>query len=44
MCTYVIGVYGNEHLVLGIEPKVDLTMDLTDKVVSTIVRWYNGEW
>lgn len=44
MCTYVIGTYGNEHLVLGIEPKVELTMDLADKVVNTIVRWYNGEW
>ncbi|ADN49607.1 hypothetical protein [Vulcanisaeta distributa] len=44
LCTYVIGAYGNEYLVLGIEPRVDLTMDLTDKVMSTIVRWYNGEW
>ncbi|WP_446752620.1 hypothetical protein [Vulcanisaeta sp. JCM 16161] len=44
MCTYVIGTYGGEHVVLGIEPRVELTMDMVSNVVRTIVGWYNGEW
>ncbi|WP_054856921.1 hypothetical protein [Vulcanisaeta sp. JCM 16159] len=44
MCTYTIGAYGNEHLILGVEPRIELTMGVVNNVVNTIVRWFNGEW
>jgi hypothetical protein len=44
LCTYAIGVYDSEAVILGLDPRIELTAENLDKVVSAIVRWYNGEW
>ncbi|GAB6943417.1 ATP-grasp domain-containing protein [Vulcanisaeta sp. JCM 14467] len=44
MCTYTIGAYGSDYVVLGIEPRVELIMNTVNSVVSTIVGWLDGRW
>ncbi|MGC8607998.1 MAG: hypothetical protein ACP5L5_10630 [Vulcanisaeta sp.] len=44
ICTYIVGIYGNEPQILGIDPRIELTMENLDYVVSAITGWYNGEW
>jgi hypothetical protein len=44
LCTYVIGTYNGEQMVLGLDPRVELTVENIDQFMNAIVGWLNGRW
>ncbi|BDR92334.1 hypothetical protein [Vulcanisaeta souniana] len=43
MCTYIIGIYEDEQVILGVDPRVELTTSIVEPMVNAIMGWYNGE-
>ena len=42
-CTYIIGTYNGEPMIIGLDPRVELTMENIDLFINAVMGWLHEE-